>query len=1136
MVVSKIIRVFFSLTEAKVCLLLCFFIINSSCTNNVDQQPELSLQPLTKLSFDVVPREQSGIEFINKITEGKKLNYFTYPNIYSGGGVAVGDINNDGFPDIYFSGNMVKNKLYLNKGNMQFEDITDKAKVDALDIVRWTRGVTMVDINNDGFLDIYVSVSDPPGRRNNLLYVNQGNMTFKEEGAKYQINDNGNSVQSIFFDYDKDGDLDLYICTYPPFNLYNSNAFFKEKNINPSLEESDRLYRNEGNGIFTEITSEAGILNYGLTLNASITDFNGDGWPDIYVSNDFNAKDFLYINNKNGTFSDRLEEYFPHTSNFGMGTDTADFNNDGYIDLFQSDMMADNNIGKKTNMSAMSPEIFHETVEKGLHYQYMKNCLQLNNGNNSFSDISELAGVANTDWSWAPLFADLNNDGWKDLFVSNGIRRNVNNNDYLEFSTKLYLQQKITKENQYKLVNFIPENPLDNYVFVNNGGLKFDQEENNWGLSFKGYTHGVAYADFDLDGDLDMVLNNQDHVSLVFQNNARQIFSDKNYLRLKFNGGLNNRFGIGTKVTIATQDGSIQTQELILSRGYQSSVEPVLHFGIGEMEMVHSMEVTWPDGNIQTLKNLKANQDLIINKTDAQGPPRVISSSPQLFRTFIDDLQINYKHKENDFNDFKRESLLPHKMSQFGPALAVGDINGDQLDDIYIGGAKGQNGYLFIQQVDGRFKSVQSDLFDNDKKHEDVNADFFDADNDGDLDLYVVSGGNEEKEGSDYYLDRFYENKKGTFVKNMNAIPKLYSSGSCIIAEDYDNDGDTDLFIGGRQVPGKYPLPASGYLLKNNSNHKDGIIFKDVTKQEAPVLKDIGMITDAKWVDVDNDNFKDLIVVGEWMPITIIKNEANTFQRLLENSGLSDEYGWWNTIATADYDRDGDIDMVVGNLGLNYKYKASKEHPFKIYLNDFDKNKTLDIVLSFNENGNEYPLRGRECSSEQMPFIKKKFKSYTAFANASLTDVFGEEKLKEALRYEATNFETSYIENLGNGKFRIQPLDPIAQISSVNSIVSSDFDTDGNLDLLLFGNLLGSEVETPRNDASYGVYLKGDGKGGFKAHFPYQSGLSIKGEVKQAKIMRIANTKNKEVIVLAINDAALEFVNIEPTLEKEMVK
>ncbi|QTE23682.1 VCBS repeat-containing protein [Polaribacter cellanae] len=1077
-----------------------------------------------ELSFSKVDKSYSKINFTNRITEVPQLNYFNFPYMYNGGGVAVGDVNNDGLQDIYFVANMTDNALYLNKGDFKFEDITAKSNLSGKDNLRWSNGVTMADVNNDGWLDIYICASGPFKTRRNLLYINNHDLTFTEKAKEFGLDDNGYSTQSVFFDYDRDGDLDMYLCSYAPTALEATNAYYAEKQQNPSEEERDKLYKNNGNNYFTDVTEVAGLKNFGLSLNISTSDFNNDGWYDIYVSNDFNSPDFYYINNGDGTFTDKLASAMNHTANFGMGTDAADINNDGFIDLLQLDMSNDNNKERKTNMSAMSPELFQEAVDMGLHHQYMKNNLQLNNGNGTFSDIADLASLSNTNWSWSVLMCDLNNNGWKDIFISNGMRRKVNDNDFNNLDRKLQEEGKINDKNRYLLIKEMPVVAHDNYAFVNKGDLTFKTIKGNWGLSHVGFSQGIAYVDLDNDGDLDMVMNNLDDVAGVYKNNAIDSFPNNHYLRLKLKGTLDNHFAIGAKVNVKIGE-SYQSQELIPTRGYLSSVEPMLHFGLGNNKKVDTLEVTWPNGNKQFLYNVKGNRTLeIVQEKEPKELLRnkKIESHTPLFVDITNNCGINYTHKENNFNDYIRETLLPHKMSQQGPALAVGDINGDNLDDFYVGGAKGYTGAFYIQLPDATFKQIISPVLEDDKNHEDVSSLFFDVDNDGDLDLYVVSGGNEEPASSKYYKDRLYiNNGKGNFKKNSKALPPFLASGSKVRAADYDNDGDLDLFIGGRQIPGKYPFPATSYILQNNST-KEKISLQDITNQIAPVLKEIGMVTDANWADFDKDGKKDLILVGEWMPITLLKNDNGKFVDVTDSYGLGKQVGWWNSIATADMDNDGDLDFIAGNLGLNYKYKASNKSPFEIFSNDFDKNGTNDIVLGFYEQGNLFPLRGRSCTSSQMPYIKKKFPTYKAFSKATIMDILEQEDIKNAVHYKANTFASTYFRN-ERKRFVAVPLENHAQTSSINSMYINDFNDDGYKDIIAGGNLYESEIETPRNDASYGIYIKNKGGNNLNVVSPIKSGLNLRGEIREIVEIKLANQQN--AFLVARNEESLKIYN-----------
>ena len=1078
--------------------------------------------------FTKLSPNDTKIDFVNKLYETNTRNYFTYPYMYLGGGVAAGDFNNDGLEDLFFTGNMVPNKLYLNQGNLRFKDISESAGIQGDD--RWYSGVSLIDINKDGFLDIYIAVGGENEPNNNVLYINNEDNTFTEKAEAYGIDDDGYSMHSTFFDYDKDGDLDLYVANYPPTSFKAPVDYYKYMIDNHEDRDSDHFYRNEGDH-FVDVTNESGISNFGLSLGVVASDFNNDGYPDIYISNDFNAPDFMYINNGDGTFTNDILNSLQQTSFFGMGVDAADFNNDGWIDIFQLDMNAADNFRSKANMSSMNPEVFYQSVALGLHHQYMQNSLQLNQGNlnnpsPAFSNIARWSGVSSTDWSWGGLFADFDNDGWKDLYVTNGIRRDVNNKDFYNehraFFNKMENDPNYkNKEEEVKLLSYLekmPSEKLANYLFQNQQDQGFKNRNTEWGLDEKTFSNGVVYSDLDNDGDLDLVVNNLEDRASIYRNNSL----NTNFIGFEL-VAKDNQIPVGTRIHLKSS-GKYQMQELNLSRGYLSSVSPRIHFGLGDTPSVEEVIVEWPDGTQSKLENIQSNtynkiayneiSTIKINKEEEQ-------STAKQFETITQ--KDPFIHLENPYDDFKDEVLLPHKNSTLGPALAVGDLNNDGREDYIIGGAIAQAAALYVQQENGIFEKVSVPIFEKDKFYEDLGIQIFDADNDGDKDIYIASGGNEFNEGSQGYEDRFYENKgKLIFERNRAAIPDTRISGLEVSVNDYDQDGDLDLFVGGRLSPKKYPYPSNSRILENQSS-SGNIQFVDVTEKKNSALKNIGLVTTSKWVDIDGDSWEDLVIAGEWMSIRIFKNnEGKSFTEVTEEVYKAEQRGWWYDIEKGDFDNDGDMDLIVGNLGLNYKYQASVDKPFRVYLNDFDENATYDIVLSYKSDDTEYPVRGRQCSSEQMPAIKEKFKNYNSFANASLEEIYSDQMLEESLKYEITSFASVYLENK-DGKFIAKPLPYQAQLSNINAMVVKDIDSDGNLDVVLGGNLYNAEVETPRNDASYGLWLKGDGNNGFSAQLPRETGLVIRGDVRNIKAIKVGDESH---LLVAKNDQALQQIRV----------
>jgi len=1062
----------------------------------------------------------TGIDFENTLTENDSMNYFTYAYIYMGGGVAVGDINNDGLDDLFFTGNMVSNKLYLNEGNLNFKDISDISGTEGGD--KWYTGVTMADVNDDGFLDIYCSVAGKFGDRSNELYINNGDLTFTEKGEEFGLNDHANSVQASFFDFDKDGDLDVYIANYPisPFNMPN-NAYAFKMNY-PKHHEMDRLMENI-DGKYVDITEKAGVKNFGLSLSVTIADVNNDSWPDIYISNDFSTPDYFYINQGDGTFKNKVKQTTGQTAFYGMGVDIADFNNDELLDIVQVDMMAKDNRRAKANMASMNPALFWGTVNAGFHYQYMHNMLQMNNGNleegnlPSFSNTSKFADVSSTDWSWGPLFVDLDNDGLKDLFISNGTRREINNRDYFNLVGKDISENGSSLEKSLA----IPSEPIDNFVYRNPGSFPFVKMNKEWGIEFEGFSNGCVYADLDNDGDLEIITNNIDDEIGFFENHSS---ASTNYIQFDFLGPKGNSKGLGVRVKVKYADQT-QMQELTSSRGFQSSVAPRMHFGLGQMEKIETVEVIWPDGKRQVIKEIAINESHRISYNNAGITPELaINREPKKsFQTLKDSLNFpELYYAENSYNDYVKQVLLPHSLSQFGPALAHGDFNKDGLEDFIVGGAYGYSPQVYLQTEQG-FEAIKNKVFDRDSNFEDMGILPIDINLDGHLDLYISSGGNEFETGDSRYSDRLYLNDgTGIFEEIQGALPELKYSSGRVFAIDFDNDGDQDILVSSRLIPDHYPNPASSVLLENIGSGNI-VKFKDVTEEKAKSLLNIGLLTDVSVVDLNSDGFKDLVLVGEWMPITILENKSGKFQNSSESFGLDeDSRGWWWSSASADFDGDGDIDFIFGNNGLNYKYKANEKETFDVFVKDFDKNAKEDIVLSYYNDGEQFPVRGRECSSQQIPAIKQKFKNYDSYSKATLVDVYTEGELEEALHYQIRSFASVYAENR-DGKLIFHKLPQLAQISNINQILVDDYDSDGILDAVIAGNLYQSEVETPRNDAGIGLFLKGRVSGGFEAIPARKSGLYIPGDTKE---LIQFNFQGKPIIIAGKNQDYIQYIQV----------
>lgn len=1057
--------------------------------------------------FKPVPNNETGINFANILKESPGLNIITYEYFYNGGGVGLGDFNNDGLVDIYFTGNMQTSRLYLNKGNWKFEDITTKAGVKGKK--GWKTGVSIADVNGDGWLDIYVCYSGPVDKeeRTNELYINNGNLTFSEKAEKMGVADAGYSTQSVLFDYDRDNDLDLFVINHNNKNFRNFDASFIKKIVDP--DAGDRLYRNDNNK-FTDVTAAAGIISnpLGYGLGVSVSDLNNDGWPDIYVTNDYVEEDYLYVNNRNGTFSEKLKEQLGHISNFSMGCDIADINNDGWSDVFTLDMLPEDNRRQKLLYMPDNYELYDNQVKNGFHHQLMRNMLQLNNGNSSFSEIGQLSGVYCTDWSWASLLADFNNDGNKDLFITNGYGRDMTNRDFVKFyaDERLKFLRGEPSDNMFRMLQSIPVTPLHDYLYLNKGDLQFSDVSLSAGFSKQTLSSGAAYADLDNDGDLDLVINHLNAPAEIFRNMVMENGNGGNWVQFNIKGKDNNSLGIGAVVNIYTPQGIIKLENYPV-HGYQSSMQVPLHTGLSSSQ-IDSVIILWPDGKEEMLTNVKINSLNNISYKASREITGILENRKPVFSQ--SPASLAFVHVTPEINDFKAQPLMPSMISYNGPRMAKADINNDGLEDLFICGALGEPGLVFLQQTNGGFIADPQPDFIKDAVSEDIDAVFFDADKDGDQDLYVVSGGYNYDQGATELQDRLYINTNGKFLKSDQALPAEALSGSCVRVADIDNDGDLDIFVGSRVVPARYPESPESLLLINNGK---GVFTNAPAAMRTP-LDSLGMVTDAAWLDVDNDGSKDLIVCGEWMKLHLLYNKNGKL------TDLSDIYfpdrlsGWWNRLQLADMDGDGDTDLVAGNWGLNSPIKVNSTEPATMYYNDFDNNGSVDPLICYFIQGKSYPMASRDEMTDQIVSLRQKFPTYDSYANATIENILSSEQLKSAKKLSANHFETTYFEN-NKGIFEAKKLPLQVNFFPVFAISTGDFDHDGNQDILLAGNTDHARIKIGKVDAGYGTLLKGDGKGHFEYVPQLKSGLSVRGCTRD--IIKL-NGKNGDRVIFAVTE------------------
>ncbi len=1084
--------------------------------------------------FEPLRPAATGVTFVNELPEDPEFNILNYLDYYNGGGVAIGDVDGDGLPDLYFTSNVGPNRLYLNKGDFRFEDITERAGVAGSE--GWTTGATMADVNADGHLDIYVSaVRLLSMRGRNILYINNGDATFADSTEAYGLGHVGYSTQAAFFDYDLDGDLDMYLLNHST-HAERGNVFSPQREVRHP-RAGDRLFRNDG-GRFVDVTAEAGIYGTveGYGLGVVVSDLDLDGCPDVFVANDFQENDFLYFNNCDGTFTESIAISLGHTSRSSMGVDAADLNNDARPDIMVLDMLPEREDILKTSANAESFAIEDRKLAAGYHPQYARNTLHLNRGRRRFSEVGYLAGVHATDWSWGPLFADLDNDGDKDLFVANGIYRRANDLDYYDYVRRMAVQASLLDgidEEDLALLEVMPQVPIANYAFRNNGDLTFSNAADAWNLAQPGFSNGAAYADLNNDGAVDLIVNNVNAPASIYRNRAREV-GDDHYLAVVLRGAGANTAGIGAKVMI--WHGQVrQLLEQMPTRGFQSSVDPRLHFGLGPAERIDSLVVIWPDRRYQVLTDLAADQQITLSQGDAEGrypyPEEGAEMVARGFRPmaagplFVDvtaETGIEFTHEENTFFDYSREPLVPHKLSTEGPALATGDVNGDGLDDLFIGGAKHQPGQLLLQESNGRWRTSSDAVFRADSLHEDVAAAFLDADSDGDLDLYVVSGGNEFWGDHEALRDRLYlGDGRGGFDRSLDRLPAIFENGSCVVPGDFDGDGDLDLFVGSRVVSREYGRIPRSYLLENDGTGR----FADVTSERAEGLVHAGMVTSAAWLDHDEDGQLDLVVVGEWMPVRLFRQQDGRFTERTAEAGLSGTNGWWNSVTAADLTGDGREDLVLGNLGLNSYLRASPREPVRLYVRDFNRDGTLEQILTVYNNGVAYPIVGRDELIGVLPHLRGRYPSYADFGASRVEDIFDESELQEAEVLEADVFASSVAVNNGDGTFRLDPLPVEAQFAPIHAVLVDDFDGDGKVDLLTAGNFYGAPPLLGRYDAGYGLLLLGDGEGRFRSVDMAASGLVIEGQARRMRFLRRADDR---LIAVARNDDSLQILRHEP--------
>lgn len=1073
-------------------------------TENIDKAKVVKTDGESGKMFDLLTSKTTGITFNNELIETFDLNYYRYGYSYNGAGVGVGDFNNDGLQDLYFTGNVVPDRIYINKGNMQFEDITAKSGINGKP--GWSTGVTIVDINEDGWKDIYVCRAryEDPEKRRNLLYVNNQDGTFTEKAKEFGIDDDSYSTHANFFDSDNDGDLDLYIVTHPT-DFKDKNKQKNYQKIEEGTNMSNRFYRNEGNGKFTECHAEVGINNHGFGLSVTTGDINDDGWMDVFVGNDYIMHDYTYLNQGDGTFKESSREILTKTAYYGMGTDVADYNNDLLMDMFTVDMDIEGNYGTKTFMQSNKQTFLRTLVNGGYLQQYGRNALQLNNGIGKFSEVANFAGVSTTGWSWCPLFTDYDNDGYKDLYVANGFLKD-SHMDIMEVYVKLTRANRLSDSSEYnELRKQIPENSVlewPNAMFRNRGDLTFDDVREEWGMYFPSTSYGAAYADFDNDGDVDIVLNNANLETYIARNNSTKVNGNK-HLRVDLVGEKSNPDGLGAKIYVTTGNAS-QMIQMETVKGYLSCSEPIAHFGLGNAEKVDQVVVRWLDGKENVLTNVQPNTTLVIDHKDAVKSARSAVPKPAaVLANATQDLKIDYMHKENEFDDFDREFLIPKELSNLGPGIAVGDVNGDGNDDFFIGGAKNQSGAIYTQNANGTFTKTNFTAGTEDIQSEDMGAIFFDADGDADMDLYVASGGSDFPKDDPNLADRLYVNDgKGNYKWNKDALPKMIASGSTVVAQDYDKDGDMDLFVGTRIIPGNYPYPTKSYILQNTKGK-----FTDVTKTIAPDLEKVGLVSAALWTDINNDGDYDLMLNGEWMPITIFENNGGKFKNITNQAGLAESTGWWNSLTAGDFDNDGDMDYVAGNFGINLKYRP-KEKPIELFYDDYDNNGTHDIIMGYWQGEHLYPQKTRERMMEQMKDIETIFPDWDSYGRAEVWDFYGRKRMENSqLHYKANTFYTSYIENLGNNKFAVKQMPNEMQVSSTFGIVTIDINQDGNLDIVSHGNFYETEIETNTQDAGIGNVMLGNGDGTFTNLPARYSGFYSAANAKSLAIIRVGSGK-----------------------------